>query len=309
MAAAGSVRPVGRTYNTISLLTDLGHGDESVGVLHAIARDLVPEVVVIDLAHTTPVGDVRAASMMLARAIGYLPEGVVVASVGSVLGQRLRHIAVQIAGGAGILIGPDNGLLAPAVAMVGGADRSVVLDNEELWLPSPGAAWPVRDWLMPVAARLCEGADLAEVGSELDPYTVQPGVVPLSRTDDDGIVAEVIGVARSGACQTNLDPDEIADWGNEVSVTVLHDDDADERVAHRIADGPGTPGLAIERLGPGSIGLIIDPHGLVTLIAGHRPAADELRVTTGSALRFSRIDESAASRGVTTKVQLRTPKP
>jgi len=306
--AAGSVRRVGRAYNTISLLTDLGHGDESVGVLHAIARDLVPDVAVIDLAHDTPVGDVRTASMMLARAIGYLPEGIVVASVGVGLGEHRRHIAIQIADGAGILIGPDNGLLAPAVAMVGGADRSVVLDNDELWLPSPGAVWPVRDLLMPVAARLCEGADLGEVGSDLDPYTVQPGVVPLSRADDDGIVAEVIGVSRSGACQTNLDPDEIADWGNEMSVTVLNDD-ADERVAHRITNAPGAPGLPIERLGPGSIGLILDPHGLVTLVAGHRPATDELRVTTGSALRFCRLDEASAARGVTTKVQLRSPKP
>ena len=37
------------------------------------------------------------------------------------VGTERRAVAVEVAGGEGVLIGPDNGLLAPAVAMAGGA--------------------------------------------------------------------------------------------------------------------------------------------------------------------------------------------
>ena len=48
-------------------------------------------------------------------------------------------MAIEVAGGAGVLVGPDNGLLAPAVAVVGGADRAVELTNPDYHLETPGA--------------------------------------------------------------------------------------------------------------------------------------------------------------------------
>ena len=48
-----------RRYDTVSLLTDLGLGDETVGVLHAVLRVLAPHARVIDLTHLVPVPDVR----------------------------------------------------------------------------------------------------------------------------------------------------------------------------------------------------------------------------------------------------------
>ncbi|MCB0972597.1 MAG: SAM-dependent chlorinase/fluorinase, partial [Acidimicrobiales bacterium] len=38
-------------YDTISLLSDYGHADESVGVLHSVIRQLAPEVAVVDVTH------------------------------------------------------------------------------------------------------------------------------------------------------------------------------------------------------------------------------------------------------------------
>ena len=52
-----------------------------------------------------------------------------------------------MANGEGVLVGPDNGLLAPAVAMAGGAERAVLLTNPEFQLASPGALFAVRDVL------------------------------------------------------------------------------------------------------------------------------------------------------------------
>ena len=47
-----------------------------------------------------------------------------------------RSSASRSAGG--VLLGPDNGLLAPAVAMAGGARTVVSLENTEYHLPAPG---------------------------------------------------------------------------------------------------------------------------------------------------------------------------
>ena len=123
---------MGRTYDTVSLLTDYGLDDEFVGVVKAVLRDLAPHATAIDLTHGIRPYDVRGGSLALARAISYVPEGVVLAVVDPGVGTARRAIAVEVAGGAGVLVGPDNGLLAPAVAIIGGAERAVELTNPDV---------------------------------------------------------------------------------------------------------------------------------------------------------------------------------
>ena len=110
---------MGRRYETVSLLTDYGLDDEFVGVVKAVIRELAPHASTIDLTHRIRPFDVRAGSLALARAIPYLPDGVVLGVVDPGVGTSRKAIAVEVAGGAGVLVGPDNGLLAPGVALAG----------------------------------------------------------------------------------------------------------------------------------------------------------------------------------------------
>ena len=64
-----------------------------------------------------------------------------------------RAVAIEVGGGAAVLVGPDNGLLAPAVSMVGGATRAVELTNLDYQLPAPGPTFAGRDIFGPAAAR------------------------------------------------------------------------------------------------------------------------------------------------------------
>ncbi len=112
---------MGRRFDTVSLLTDYGLDDEFVGVVKAVIRDLAPHVATIDLTHGIRPYDVRAGSLALARAIPYVPEGVVVAIVDPGVGTNRRAVGVEVADGAGVLVGPDNGLLGPAVGVLDGA--------------------------------------------------------------------------------------------------------------------------------------------------------------------------------------------
>ncbi|MYK77639.1 MAG: SAM-dependent chlorinase/fluorinase, partial [Acidimicrobiaceae bacterium] len=41
----------GRGYDTISFLSDYGHGDEFVGVVHSVIAAIAPHVRVVDVTH------------------------------------------------------------------------------------------------------------------------------------------------------------------------------------------------------------------------------------------------------------------
>jgi S-adenosylmethionine hydrolase len=282
---------VGRRYETVSFLTDYGLDDEFVGVVKSVLRDLAPHVTVIDLTHGIRPFDVRGGSLALARAIPYVADGVVLAVVDPGVGTSRRAVAIEVAGGAGVLVGPDNGLLAPAVAVVGGAERAVELTNPEHHLPTPGATFAGRDVFAPVAAALCNGVDLAELGRLLDSDQLLPGMLALPRVQPDGIHAEVLWVDRFGNCQLNVGPDDLTPGVDVWAVTI-----DDERRAAKLA-------TSFAELGPGSVGLVLDSHGMYALALDQRSAAAELHLTTGDAVRLSAIEDEQPA--VTSPVTLR----
>ena len=128
------------------------------------------------------------------------------------------RVAVEVAGGAGVIVAPDNGLIAAAVAMAGGPGRAVVLTDPAYHLPSPGATFAGRDIFAPVAAHLCNGVPLAALGEPIDPDALVPGVIPVPREEPAGLVAEVLWVDRFGNAQLNVGPDDVAGWGDAVSL-------------------------------------------------------------------------------------------
>jgi S-adenosyl-L-methionine hydrolase (adenosine-forming) len=208
----------------ISFLSDFGHEDEFVGVVHGVIARIAPEVRVIDIGHDFPRGDVHAASLALLRAIQYLPEGVALAVVDPGVGTERPAIAART--GWGYFVGPDNGVLAAAVAMVGGADRVVAIENEELRLPAEGATFHGRDVFAPAAAVLASGqTEFTDLGPEIDPEMVVPMMIPLSQTDAFGAVnGEVLWVDHFGNAQSNVAPAELVAIGLEargdVAVTI-----------------------------------------------------------------------------------------
>jgi S-adenosyl-L-methionine hydrolase (adenosine-forming) len=197
---------VARRYDTVSFLTDYGLEDEFVGVVKSVLRDMAPHALVVDLTHGIRPFDVRGGALALARAIPYVPDGVVLAVVDPGVGTARRALAIEVAGGAGVLLGPDNGLLAPAVAIAGGADRAVELTNPEHHLAAPGATFAGRDVFAPAAAHLCNGGELTDLGPLVDSSLLMPGMVALPRAEADGLHTEVLWVDRFGNCQLNVGP-------------------------------------------------------------------------------------------------------
>jgi S-adenosyl-L-methionine hydrolase (adenosine-forming) len=271
---------VGRRFDTVSFLSDLGPGSDTVGVVRAIIRDAAPHATVIDLTHAIAPYDVRGGSLALARAIGYVPSGVILAAVDPATDRP--YVAIEIADGAGILVGPDNGLLAPAAAMAGGAERAVVLSATAHHLVSPGSRLAVRDVLAPAASLLCNGVDLADLGDLVAAESLLPAFIPLPQEGADGaVVGEVLWVNHLGDCQLNVGPDDLgidaaaAGTTIKVQVTVGSGTEAVVRVAEWHGTNHTSPAST------GAIAAAIDPYGMVALVAGRRSAADELRLATG----------------------------
>ncbi len=265
-----------RRYEHVSLLTDYGTDDEFVGVVHSVIADIAPHARITDLTHGIAPFDVRAGSLALVRSIGYVPEGVVVAVVDPGVGTERRAVAIEVGDGAGVLVGPDNGLLAPAVALAGGAGRAAVLDDSTFHLEAPGATFAGRDVFAPAAAHLCNGVDLSDLGSPVDPVELMPGTIPLPRHEGDEVIAEVLWVDRFGNCQINVGSGELPEgWG--LTLTLRLDDPTSPTGNVRRSI---TRCASFAEIG-GGIGLVNDSHGLLAICVDRQSAASELGIGEG----------------------------
>lgn len=278
-------------FDTVSFLTDYGTRDEFVGIVKCVIADIAPHARVIDITHEVPPFDVRAGSLALARAVSYVPQGVVLAVVDPGVGTHRRAIAVSVAGGTGIFIGPDNGLLSMGVALAGGADSAVVLDKPEYHLAAPGDTFAGRDIFAPVAAHLCNGVALTDLGTPIDVDTLLPGIVPLPRQEGDELHAEVTWVDRYGNCQINVSPDDVAELGSPIRVT-LGARGTGERIVRSM---PVVRNFG--QIGAG-IGLVVDSFGMLALCKDRGSAASELDLAPSDLVVLTRDEGSGQSTSV-----------
>ena len=193
----------------IGFLTDFGT-DGAAAVCRGVMLGICREAQIVDVSHTVRKYAIRDAAYIVAFALPYLPVGVHVAVVDPGVGTARRPIAVRAARG-DVLIGPDNGLLAPAVAMVGGATRVVSLESEKYRLPRDGVTFDGRDVFAPAAAVLASGeAELGHLGPEAPPESLVPLLLPLVKHGEGVVDGEVWWVDRFGNAQTNVAPDDLA---------------------------------------------------------------------------------------------------
>jgi S-adenosylmethionine hydrolase len=185
----------------------------------------------------------------------------------------------------GFFVGPDNGLLSPAVAMVGGASRIVAIENPELIIPSEGATFDGRDRFGPAAAVLAAGeAQLSDLGTEVDPAGVMPLMLPLSDSSEGVLSGQAWWIDHFGNAQTNVSPEELTALGvrpgSEVSVEVSNQEHTIRWVA---AYGDVEPGQPL---------LHVDSYGLMALAVRQGRADEWFGISEGAAVSFRTIDAS-----------------
>jgi len=272
-------------HSFVSFLSDYGRADEFVGVCHAVILDITPGAQIVDITHDVPAFDVRAGALALVRAVQYLPDGVVLAVVDPGVGGDRRSIAVEVENG--YLVGPDNGLLAPAVAMLGGPRRVVELTSAEYQLASPGPTFAGRDVMAPAAAHLLRGIPITVLGPEIEATSLTPALVPLPSEEADGrIRGEVLWVDRFGNCQLNIAPEHLETAGGRPgdALEVSFGDPAPsgERSVRRARWV-----RAFADAKPSELVLLVDSYGMCALALDQRSAATELGVRARSPITLA----------------------
>ncbi|HEX5366950.1 MAG TPA: SAM-dependent chlorinase/fluorinase [Acidimicrobiales bacterium] len=269
-------------FDTISFLSDYGTRDEFVGVVKSVIRSIAPHVAVVDITHEIAPYDTRGAALTLARSVQYLCPGVVLAIVDPGVGTDRRALAVEVGGGQSFLIGPDNGVLASAADMSGGATAAVELTNPAYQLPAPGPTFAGRDVFAPAAAHLAAGVPAEELGAPVDLHELVPGIMPLAREERGTIVGEVLWVDRYGNCQLNVDPEALDPWGERVQLRWTR-----PRPATRAAVRVHTYG----ELKPRQVGLLVDSYGLLAVSMARASAADDLGLEAGDEIVLASLDD------------------
>jgi len=306
----------------IFFLSDYGHRDEFVGVVHAVLQRLAPDTRVVDLGHEVAPFDVTAGARMLARAVPFCGPGVVLAVVDPGVGTRRRGVAIEVVGdpdaaghpvavhahdpgatpatpapvprhahGPTWLVGPDNGLLLPAAAALGGIRRAVGLagvstfDGRDVFAPAAAALVVGRapellgDAIDPES--LVRSPDLADPssgppgpGRQPDPSSGPPGPGRQPDPSVEAVAATVTWIDTFGNVQVDCRPEWL---GRAIRIG--------SRLTVTMGDGGGSPGAgpagqwavrhveAFGDLADGELGILVDGNGQLAIVANRASAA------------------------------------
>jgi S-adenosyl-L-methionine hydrolase (adenosine-forming) len=197
----------------VTFLSDYGYEDEFAGVCRAVIARIAPDAPLIDLTHGIARHDIAGGALVLAAALPYAPPGVHLAVVDPGVGSPRRALAVRVADEGRILVGPDNGLLWPAIERLGGAVEAVDISLSSFRLEPISATFHGRDIFAPVAANLARGAVLREAGDSLDPTALERWEPAAARIEAGSVTAPVIRIDRFGNAILGLAEADLPDTG------------------------------------------------------------------------------------------------
>jgi len=263
----------------VTLLTDYGRDDEFVGICHAVIRGICPEAGIVDLTHGVPRHSVRRGAVLLRNALPYLPAGVVMAVVDPQVGTERRAVALRCEDGT-LLVGPDNGLLAPAAETAGGAAEAVDISRSRHRLEPVSATFHGRDLFAPVAAHLAAGEPLADAGEPLEPEQLVRLELPSAHRDGRGLVAHALAIDGFGNVALDARHGGLVASGITLGTEVAVEVGGTRRPA-RFA---GT----FADVEPGDLLVYEDSYGWVALAVNRGDAARELGIAVDEEVRLSR---------------------
>ena len=269
----------------ICFFSDFGAADASAGVCRAVIERLAPGVRVIDITHGLPQRDVLAGSVVLRGAVPYLPDGAVcLAVVDPGVGGARRAVALRSRHDH-YFVGPDNGLLPPAVDAAGGVDAAVELTNADVWLRPLSRTFHGRDVFAPAAARLAAGAALEDLGSAIDPATLVRLSLPAPHWFPHGVTATVALIDSFGNVLLNLEGDALeAIRVGEPAEVICPSGLYGARVGGTYGDVP-----------VGGLVVLVDSSGVAALAVNGASAAELLGLASGDRVELRLPELRAAS--------------
>ncbi len=244
----------------ITLLTDFGTVDGYVGEMKGVLVTEAPGATVVDITHDLPPHDVDVGRLTLARYWRRYPQGTVhLAVVDPGVGSSRAALAVASEGR--FLVGPDNGLLTPA--LLAPRARAVAL-------PVPENASPTfhgRDVFAPAAAKLARGVPFENLGDDISDPVIRRTPEPARNATGD-LLGEVIAIDHFGNAITNI---------SAMYTGVV------------VVNGVELPQCrTYAELEPGQPGAVTGSSGLIEIAVRDGRAADDLRLARGAGVVLKR---------------------
>jgi hypothetical protein len=262
----------------IALLTDFGHRDPFVGICHGVILRVDPTIPIIDLTHGIERQDIRAGVVALADAVAFLPDdAVVVGVVDPGVGTARRALAVEADDGM-VFVGPDNGLLAAAIEVRGGAKAAFEISQSPWRLEPVSDTFHGRDIFSPVAAKIAAGAAIVECGVAIDHDDLVALDQPHATTIDGDLTTAVLAIDQYGNARLAATPADLGaiDPGSPIEIDT---DDMRRQVVYARTYAEAERGDPL---------LVVDSTGSLSISVSGGDAAQMLRLEPGKVVRILR---------------------
>lgn len=267
----------------ICFLSDFGLDDDFVGLCKGVILRLAPEAAVIDLTHEVPGFAVEAGAEILEHATRYMPENTIyLAIVDPGVGTERRALALQSKGGA-LFVGPDNGLLVPAVESTGGIASAVALTNPDYHLQPVSNTFHGRDIFAPAAASLASGLEIERLGETLDPASLER--VELSGVKKEGantFMTTIISIDRYGNARLSATAEEA---GIDLGALLKVEAGESGEMLVRYVDTFGHSKV-------GDLVLVPDSHRCLSLSVNKGHASRALALEVGGQVRLTLLENA-----------------
>jgi len=206
----------------ITLTTDFGIKDGTVGVMKGVIWGICPTVQISDLSHMIQAQNIREAAHIFARSVPYFPkDSIHIVVVDPGVGTKRRPMAAKL--GDWFFVGPDNGIITILLERAdqeGWQTEFVELNRAQYWLQNVSYVFHGRDIFSPVAAHLANGVSLRELGSSFnDPVRLE---LPKPEKANNGWRGEVIHIDHFGNVSTNIRVENLGDVMNEKENISVH---------------------------------------------------------------------------------------
>jgi S-adenosylmethionine hydrolase len=214
----------------VTLTSDFGLADTYVAAMKGVILSLNPNAVIVDISHAVRPQRIEQGAFLLEAARPYFPAHAVhIAVVDPAVGTARRGLALQTP--LGVFVGPDNGVLSPALAeearegvREGGGrvplpegTTGVELTNPRYHRLPAGDTFHGRDVFAPAAAHLTLGVALPELGEmTADAFVLPP--FRARRRPDGSLAGRVIHVDGFGNLITDVRAEDLPPAGIAVEL-------------------------------------------------------------------------------------------
>lgn len=202
--------------NIVTLITDFGLQDEYVGVMKGVILCHCPKAQLIDICHAVPPQNITLAARMLAASYRFFPEETIhLVIVDPSVGTDRAIIIVESDNH--FFIAPDNGVLTD---MLGSKNFKTCYQLIQTSSSPISSTFHGRDLMAPLAGKLAAGAQIEDLGQEIDAANCKKIVFPRAFFENNILSGEVVSIDHFGNISTSISMEDIEYFSAKLNIYI-----------------------------------------------------------------------------------------